>query len=92
MSSKPGDEDQKQEEQKGTSEPLEEGASGGSLSPSPELEEALVQRESGAFGNRGLIRTYLQVQDQLEGALAKGDLQVGNATIDDILVSLTGGK
>jgi molecular chaperone GrpE len=64
VSSKPGDEDQKQEEQEGTSEPLEEGASGGSLSPSPELEEALreatqameareAEREAGEAGEGG---------------------------------------
>jgi molecular chaperone GrpE len=41
VSSKPGDEERKQEEQKGASEPSEEEASVGSLSPSPELEEAL---------------------------------------------------
>jgi len=59
---------------------------------SQELEEALVCRESGDFGNRGLIRSYADVESHLETALAAGDLQVGNATIDDILVSLTGGK
>jgi len=59
---------------------------------SRELEEALVSRESGAFGNRGLIRTYPEVQADLEGARAAGDLQVGNASIDDILISLTGGE
>lgn len=64
MSSKPGDEEQKQEEQKGTSEPLEEEASAGSLSPSPELEEALreateaveareAEREAGEAGEGG---------------------------------------
>jgi molecular chaperone GrpE (heat shock protein) len=41
VSSKPDDEAQKAEEQKGGAEPLEEEPSGGSLSPNPELEEAL---------------------------------------------------
>jgi len=64
VSSKPGDEEQKQEEQKGTSEPLGEEASVGSLSPSPELEEALREateameareavREAGEAGEGG---------------------------------------
>lgn len=59
---------------------------------SRDLEEALVSRESGAFGNRGLIRTYTEIRENLEEGRASGDIQVGNATIDDILVSLTGGK
>ena len=41
MSSIPDDEGQKAEEQKKGSEPLAEESSGGSVSPSPELEEAL---------------------------------------------------
>jgi molecular chaperone GrpE len=41
VSSRPDDEGQKAEEQKEGSEPLAEEASGGSLAPSPELEEAL---------------------------------------------------
>ena len=41
MSSRPDDEGQKAEEQKEGSEPLAEEASGGSVSPGPELEEAL---------------------------------------------------
>jgi molecular chaperone GrpE len=41
VSSRPDDEGQKAEEQKEGSEPLAEEASGGSVSPSPELEEAL---------------------------------------------------
>ena len=41
MSSIPDDEEQKAEEQKEGSEPLAEEASGGSVSPGPELEEAL---------------------------------------------------
>ena len=41
MSSKPDDEGQKAKERQEGLEPLEEEASGGSLSPSPELEEAL---------------------------------------------------
>ena len=41
MSSRRDDEGRKQREQKGTPEPLTEEPSGGSLSPSPELEEAL---------------------------------------------------
>jgi len=59
---------------------------------SKELEETFVCKERGEFGNRGLIRSYAEVQDDLTAVLAAGDLQVGNATIDDILVSLTGGK
>lgn len=62
MSSKPGDEERKQKGQNGTPEPpLEEEASVGSLSPSPELEEALreateameareAEREAGEAG------------------------------------------
>jgi len=64
VSSKPGDEEQKQEEQKGASGPSEEEASVGSLSPSPELEEALREateameareavREAGEAGEGG---------------------------------------
>ena len=41
MSSRPDDEEQKQRERKGTPGSLAEEPSGGSLSPSPELEEAL---------------------------------------------------
>jgi molecular chaperone GrpE len=41
VSSRPDDEEKKQQEQKETSEPSAAEASGGSLSPSPELEEAL---------------------------------------------------
>ena len=41
MSSRPDDEKRKQREQKGAPEPQAEEPSGGSLSPSPELEEAL---------------------------------------------------
>jgi ABC-2 type transport system ATP-binding protein len=59
---------------------------------SREMEEAFVCRERSDYGSRGLMRNYFEVQDHLAGALANGDIQVGNATIDDILVSLTGGK
>ena len=41
MSSRPDDREKKEQRPKGTSEPLEEEPSGGSVSPSPELEEAL---------------------------------------------------
>jgi len=58
---------------------------------SDELESALLGHERGAFGNRGLVRDYPAIHNQLQAALAAGDVQVGNATIDDILVSLTGG-
>lgn len=41
MSSRPDDQEKREKRPKGTSEPLEEEPSGGSVSPSPELEEAL---------------------------------------------------
>ena len=56
------------------------------------LEEALVGRESGTFGNRGLIRTYPDHSEDLKPGVAAGDLHIRNATIDDILVSLTEGQ
>lgn len=59
---------------------------------SPDLEETLVCRERGAFGNRGLTRTYAAARQRLAAAQAAGDVQVANATIDDILISVTGGE
>jgi len=64
VSSRSNDGKQKEEEHTGKSEPLEEETSGGSLSPSPELEEALraateaveareAQRESDEVGEAG---------------------------------------
>ena len=61
MSSRTDDQKQREKARKGTSEPLEEEPSGGSVSPSPELEEALreateaveareVEREDGEAG------------------------------------------
>ena len=59
---------------------------------SPELEADLVCRESGAFGPRGLTGRYPEIMGRLEAARTAGDVQVGGASIDDILISLTGGK
>ncbi len=57
-----------------------------------ELENQLVSRENGAFGNRGLIRNFPEIESDLESGRTAGDIQVANATIDDILVSLTEGE
>lgn len=59
---------------------------------SPELEAVLMDRESSAFGRRGLTARYADISDRIETARAAGDVQVDSATIDDILISLTGGK
>jgi len=57
-----------------------------------DIEDELLARASGAFGNRGLLRSYLDKRTRLATAEAAGDVLIGNATIDDILVALTGGK
>jgi len=41
---------------------------------------------------RGLTTSYTGICDRLEAARTAGDVQVENTTIDDILISLTGGK
>jgi len=56
------------------------------------IEQQLSCRESGAFGNRGLISNYPNHRDELESDLDAGGLNIGPATIDDILISLTEGK
>ncbi len=58
----------------------------------PELAADLASRESGAFGHRGLTADYAAISDRLEAARTKGDVRVDSASIDDILISLTGGK
>jgi len=59
---------------------------------SAELESLLVSKENGAFGNRGLLQNFPLHEDHLEPGRSAGDIQIGNASIDDILVSLTEGK
>lgn len=54
--------------------------------------DELVSHENGAFGNRGLIRNFATVQPELAPGLASGDIQAGNATLDDILICLTEGN
>ncbi len=57
-----------------------------------DLEGELLGRERSVIGNRGLIRDYPQQHRKLEAGLASGDVRVDNATLDDILISLTEGK
>jgi len=56
---------------------------------SAELEQMLTCCESGAFGKRGLISTYPEHRDILESGQASGDIHIGPATIDDIMIALT---
>jgi len=58
---------------------------------SPDLEADLACLENGAFGCRGLTGRYPEISGRLEAARTEGDLKVEGATIDDILISLTGG-
>jgi ABC-2 type transport system ATP-binding protein len=57
-----------------------------------DLERELLGRERSVIGNRGLIRDYPRQQVKLEAGLASGDIRIDNATLDDILISLTEGQ
>jgi ABC-2 type transport system ATP-binding protein len=57
-----------------------------------EIEQTLTCCESGAFGKRGLLPIYPEHREVLESGQASGDIHIGPATIDDILIALTEGK
>ena len=56
------------------------------------VEKQLCCCESGAFGKRGLISNYPDHRAVLESVQAAGGLNIGPATLDDILIFLTEGK
>ena len=57
----------------------------------PDLEQSLTCRERGSFGNRGLLSTYYEHRETLESGQATGEIHIGPATIEDVLISLTEG-
>lgn len=62
----------------------------GSLSTS--LEEQLVGVEKHPFHNSGLTGDFDEIRGQLSSGIAKGDIRVENANLDDILITLLKGE
>lgn len=57
-----------------------------------EIENQLLCKENGAFGNRGMIQNFPKHAEALEAGRTAGDIQISNTSLDDILISLTEGK
>jgi ABC-2 type transport system ATP-binding protein len=56
-----------------------------------ELEDDLCNVQHQPFGNYGITRDFDSIRDQLADAIAGGDVNIENLSLDDILISLVKG-
>ena len=56
-----------------------------------EASDKLTDVESQPFGSRGMTKDFPAIREQLADGIARGDVKVANAKLDDILIALLKG-